>query len=181
MPVPDSSGSDASTPAIHEPDGQVASPRPAATDAPPSTYTGGGLWGWLRAQQQRTADLRKRLASLGLAAALSYGIFDAMTYTIAFSLAFLGYEARTGLNPTQNVADIVKICILMWAGNNVTRPFRLAGAAALAPFMDRLMERLQGRLGLKSKAGAFAILVTLIAGLAFSIQGGLFLSRWVRG
>lgn len=142
MPVPDSSGSDASTPAIHEPDGQVASPRPAATDAPPSTYTGGGLWGWLRAQQQRTADLRKRLASLGLAAALSYGelgrrggarfsccrgchsseaslpvppagIFDAMTYTIAFSLAFLGYEARTGLNPTQNVADIVKICILM--------------------------------------------------------------------
>lgn len=33
--------------------------------------------------------------------------------------------------------------ILMWAGNNVTRPFRLAGAAALAPFMDRLMEKLQ--------------------------------------
>lgn len=31
----------------------------------------------------------------------------------------------------------------MWAGNNVTRPFRLAGAAALAPFMDRLMEKLQ--------------------------------------
>lgn len=29
--------------------------------------------------------------------------------TIAFSLAFLGYEARTGLNPTANVADIVKI------------------------------------------------------------------------
>ena len=27
----------------------------------------------------------------------------------AFALAFLGYEARTGLNPTQNVADIVKI------------------------------------------------------------------------
>ena len=68
-----------------------------------------------------------------------------------------------------------------WAGNNVTRPFRLAGAAALAPFMDRLMERLQGRLGLKSKAGAFAILVTLIAGLAFSIQGemGVHVASWV--
>ncbi len=33
--------------------------------------------------------------------------------------------------------------ILMWAGNNVTRPFRLAGAAALAPFVDRMMEKLQ--------------------------------------
>lgn len=41
------------------------------------------------------------------------GIFDGVSYTIAFSLAFLGYEARTGLNPTANVADIVKICILM--------------------------------------------------------------------
>jgi hypothetical protein len=65
-------------------------------------------------------------------------MFDGLSYTVAFSLAFLGYEARTGLNPTANMADIVKICILMWAGNNVTRPFRLAGAAALAPFMDRV-------------------------------------------
>lgn len=31
----------------------------------------------------------------------------------------------------------------MWAGNNVTRPFRLAGAAALAPFMDTVIDRLQ--------------------------------------
>lgn len=68
-----------------------------------------------------------------------------------------------------------------WAGNNVTRPFRLAGAAALAPFMDRLMERLQGRLGLKSKAGAFAILVAAVAIACFSILGGLFFSRWVQG
>lgn len=71
-------------------------------------------------------------------------MFDGLSYTIAFAIAFLGYEARTGLNPTQNVADLVKICILMWAGNNVTRPFRLAGAAALAPFMDRRVTQLPG-------------------------------------
>ncbi|PRW57660.1 hypothetical protein C2E21_3742 [Chlorella sorokiniana] len=99
----------------------------------------------------------------------------------SFALAFLGYEARTGLNPTQNVADIVKICILMWAGNNVTRPFRLAGAAALAPFMDRLMEKLQARLKLRSKAAAFAIMAGTVAVVCFSILGALFFSRWVRG
>ena len=53
-------------------------------------------------------------------------------------IAFLGYEARTGLNPTANIRDLVKVCIVMWAGNNVTRPFRLAGAAGLAPAMDRV-------------------------------------------
>ena len=160
-----------------------------------------------------------------------------MSYTIAFSLAFLGYEARTGLNPTQNVAAIVQvcvpgsrgragrqagrrrgigrrggtvpplprylrvilynsthptstppapppppqICILMWAGNNVTRPFRLAGAAAIAPAVDALMDRLQARLRLPSKAAAFALLAAALAAVCFAVLGALFLSRWVQG
>ncbi|EFN50505.1 hypothetical protein CHLNCDRAFT_140117 [Chlorella variabilis] len=185
MPAPDSSNissNGASQPDTNGSGAEVPVAAPPAADVEPSSSSGGGgIWGWIRAQQQKSAELRTRLAALGLAAVLSYGLFDGVSYTIAFSLAFLGYEARTGLNPTQNVADIVKICILMWAGNNVTRPFRLAGAAALAPFMDRLMERLQGRLGLKSKAGAFAILVAAVAIACFSILGGLFFSRWVQG
>lgn len=36
----------------------------------------------------------------------------------AFALAFLGYEAQTGLNPTQNVADIVKIWCVLAAGSS---------------------------------------------------------------
>jgi hypothetical protein len=68
-----------------------------------------------------------------------------------------------------------------WAGNNVTRPFRLAGAAALAPVMDRLMERLRDRLGLKNKGTAFGIIVAVVAAIAFGVVGGLFFSRWVQG
>lgn len=109
------------------------------------------------------------------------GLFDGLTYTIAFAVAFLGYEARTGLNPTQNIADLAKICILMWGGNNVTRPFRLAGAAALAPFMDRLMVDLQDKLKLTNKIVAFAMIVAVVAGICFSIVGSLFFSRWVAG
>ena len=85
------------------------------------------------------------------------------------------------MNPTANIADLVKICVLMWAGNNVTRPFRLAGAAALAPSMDRLMGWLKERLRLPSKALAFAIVVAVVAGACFSVLGALFLSRWLQG
>jgi hypothetical protein len=47
--------------------------------------------------------------------------------------------------------------------------------------MDKVMDRLQARLGLRSKAGAFAILTAAVAGVCFAVLGGLFFSRWVRG
>ncbi|KAK9829582.1 hypothetical protein WJX72_006610 [[Myrmecia] bisecta] len=141
----------------------------------------GKFLGWFQERQARTGELRKRLGALGLAAVLAYGLFDAVSYTIAFCLAFLSYEAKTGLNPMQNVGDIVKICVLMWAGNNVTRPFRLAGAAGLAPFMDRMMNKLRDRLRLPSRAAAFAVIVVVAALLCGSAVGTLVLSRYVRG
>ncbi|GAB4823513.1 hypothetical protein N2152v2_010559 [Parachlorella kessleri] len=140
-----------------------------------------GLVAWFQSLRQQNREGKNRLAALGLAAVLAYGLFDGISYTTAFSIAFLGYEARTGLNPTQNVADLVKICVLMWAGNNVTRPFRIAGAAGLAPFMDRLMDRLQARLGLPQKFYAFLLITLAVAATCLSIVGTLFVSRLVRG
>jgi hypothetical protein len=157
-------------------------PSPASGDEVPSNNSGGsGLVAWWQSQQKRSAALREKLVALGPAAVLAYGLFDGITYTIAFSIAFLGYEAKTGLNPTANVADIIKIVILMWAGNNATRPFRLAGAAALAPFMDRVMLSLQERLRLPSKMVSFFMIVAVVAAVCLSIVGGLFLSRYVQG
>lgn len=161
MPAPDSSSSSngASQPVDAVPD--ASGNGAAASPAEQQAAVAGGFFGWLRAQQARSAELRKKLASLGLAAVLAYGergvhlgllglcvakgamvaaqvtqeccnrcpdcahplrsplpfpapgLFDGVSYTIAFSLAFLGYEARTGLNPTANVADLIKICVLM--------------------------------------------------------------------
>jgi hypothetical protein len=42
-------------------------PTPVSVDAP------GGLVGWWRQQQARSAELRKKLGSLGMAAVLAYG------------------------------------------------------------------------------------------------------------
>lgn len=180
LPTPDNDGSAVSSGAADAAAG--VTPEPVADPAPAApSSSGGGFLGWLRAQQAKSAALRARMTSLGAAAVLAYGMFDGLTYTIAFTLAWLGYEARTGLNPTQNLADIVKICVLMWAGNNVTRPFRVAGAAAVAPFVDRLMIGLQERLRLPNKAAAFVIIAGVVAACCFSVVGALFVTRWVRG
>jgi len=69
----------------------------------------------------------------------------------------------------------------MWAGNNVTRPFRLAGAAALAPWVDNLMERMQQHLNLPNKLVSFFLITASIAAMCLSIVGGLFFSRWLQG
>ncbi|KAK4782470.1 hypothetical protein SAY86_016572 [Trapa natans] len=52
-------------------------------------------------------------------------------------------EKRTGKNPAANLQALLGIVILMWAGNNVTRPFRVAGAAALVPVIYKGFKKIQ--------------------------------------
>ncbi|CAI9762547.1 unnamed protein product [Fraxinus pennsylvanica] len=91
-------------------------------------------------QKENSAELSSKLAELGLAAVLAYGIIGVtvtVTYTSFFVLAFLGYEKSNGKNPAANLQALLGILILMWTGNNITRPFRVAGAAALASAIDK--------------------------------------------
>lgn len=68
----------------------------------------------------------------------------------------------------------------MWTGNNFTRPLRVAGAAALAPLMDKVLRKTQEVLKLPDETSAFTILVTSFIALCFSIVGLLVLTRWGR-
>ncbi|XP_026663244.1 uncharacterized protein LOC103714518 isoform X2 [Phoenix dactylifera] len=54
-----------------------------------------------------TGEMRSRVAKLGLAAVLAYGLFDGVTYTTFFILAFLGYEKSTGKNPAANLQALL--------------------------------------------------------------------------
>lgn len=49
------------------------------------------------------------MTKLGLAAVLAYGLFDAVTYTTFFVLAFLGYEKSTGKNPAANLKALLGV------------------------------------------------------------------------
>lgn len=66
----------------------------------------------------------------------------------------------------------------MWAGNNVTRPFRVAGAAALAPVIDKGLRKIQKALNLPSLVYAFSLVVGIVATSCFTVIGLLILSRW---
>ncbi|KAK1325892.1 hypothetical protein QJS10_CPA01g03006 [Acorus calamus] len=137
----------------------------------------GGLW---EKWKMKTTEMSAKVAKLGLSAVLAYGLFDAVTYTTFFVLAFLGYEKSTGKNPAANLQALLGIVILMWSGNNVTRPFRVAGAAALAPFIDKGLKKIQKFFNLPSLAFAFGLVVSVVAVLCLSIVGLLILSRWGR-
>ncbi|XP_074273103.1 uncharacterized protein LOC141596761 isoform X1 [Silene latifolia] len=125
-----------------------------------------------------SAEMSAKLAKLGLAALLAYGLFDAVTYTSFFVLAFLGYEKSTGKNPAANIQALIGIVIMMWTGNNVTRPFRVAGAAALAPTIDNGLRRVQKALNFPTLFYAFALVVGIVASSCLTIIGLLILSRW---
>ncbi|GBG75487.1 hypothetical protein CBR_g20118 [Chara braunii] len=129
--------------------------------------------------QANAAAVRAQVAKLGLAAVLAYGLIDGIMYTIFFIIAFLGYEKSTGQNPARNLKALLAVVIIMWTGNNFTRPFRLAGAAALAPVFDKGIKKLQKALNLPNEAAAFALATATIAGVCLTIAGALILSRFV--
>ncbi|KAL9249993.1 hypothetical protein AKJ16_DCAP25589 [Drosera capensis] len=126
----------------------------------------------------KSAEMSRKLAKFGLAAVLAYGIFDGITYTSFFVMAFLGYEKSTGKNPAANIQALIGIVLLMWTGNNFTRPFRVAGAAALAPVIDKGLRKIQKALNLPSLVYAFAFVVSGVAMLCATVVGILVLSRW---
>ncbi|KAF2306554.1 hypothetical protein GH714_019404 [Hevea brasiliensis] len=130
--------------------------------------------------EANSAEMSSKLAKLGLAAVLAYGLFDAITYTTIFVLAFLGYEKSTGKNPAANLQALLGIVILMWTGKNITRPFRVAGAAALAPLIDRGMKQIQNYFRFPNLAYAFVLVVSVVAASCLTIVGLLILSRWGR-
>lgn len=66
----------------------------------------------------------------------------------------------------------------MWTGNNVTRPFRVAGAAALAPAIDKGLRRIQNYFNFPTLVYAFALVVGIVAGSCSTVVGLLILSRW---
>jgi len=66
----------------------------------------------------------------------------------------------------------------MWTGNNVTRPFRVAGAAALAPVIHKGLRKIQKVLNLPSLVYSFALVVGIVAATCLTVVGLLILSRW---
>jgi hypothetical protein len=70
--------------------------------------------------------------------------------------------------------------VTMWTGNNFTRPLRVAGAAALAPFMDKVLKKTQKLFKLKDEATTLLFLVMAMIVFCILAVGLLILSRMGR-
>eukprot|EP00180_Rhodochaete_pulchella_P004194 Plantae.Rhodophyta-Rhodochaete_pulchella.ctg7754.p1 GENE.Plantae.Rhodophyta-Rhodochaete_pulchella.ctg7754~~Plantae.Rhodophyta-Rhodochaete_pulchella.ctg7754.p1 ORF type:complete len:222 (+),score=13.62 Plantae.Rhodophyta-Rhodochaete_pulchella.ctg7754:147-812(+) len=86
-------------------------------------------------QSEHAQSAVQRLRSYGVAAVISYGLFDLLTYTVSFFIALRGFKASTGKSLSR--ATFPQVFALCWGINNFSRPLRIAGALFMAPAIDK--------------------------------------------
>jgi len=104
------------------------------------------------------AVLRGQALGLGQAALLAYLLIDIAVYAVLGLVVRSAFRRVQGQEPWQDPKAFVVAVAATWAGNNATRPFRLAGAAALSPALEWTMGRLREKWGIGRFWAAIAIL-----------------------
>ncbi|KAI8469887.1 MAG: hypothetical protein J3K34DRAFT_459147 [Monoraphidium minutum] len=120
------------------------------------------------------AQLRERLRRYGLAGLLAYGLLNTAYYSCMFLFVWV-YVAKVppGLGLKGAAAKFLEVFALTWGGSQVTKVARAAGALALAPLVDRLLDATQRALRLGSKRRAFGAVVGGCVSLALLLFAGV--------
>jgi hypothetical protein len=128
----------------------------------------GGAAGDANNDPQKTSP-RDKLAAYGVAGVVAYGILNTLYYTFAFAFAWFYLQPNGAPATGQGWAAAAKAAgVVMagtWVGSQVTKVARAAGAVALAPVVDGLLERVAARLGgdkAKGRAVAFVVSACLL-------------------
>merc|ERR1711939_944434 len=74
---------------------------------------------------------------------IAYLTIDAVVYACFLVAARAAFKASTGSEPWHDIKGFAVVLAGIWAGNNATRPMRLAGAATLAPAIDWILDKAQ--------------------------------------
>ncbi|KAK1287730.1 hypothetical protein QJS10_CPB19g01888 [Acorus calamus] len=117
-------------------------------------------------------DLMQKLKRYGLSGVLSYGLLNTVYYLTTFLLVWFYFAPAPGrMGYAASVERFLKIMAMVWAGSQVTKLVRAAGALALAPIVDRGLSWFTAKFKFESQGKAFAA----IAGLCFGMAIVLFL------
>ncbi|CAA6664656.1 unnamed protein product [Spirodela intermedia] len=82
--------------------------------------------------------LMEKLRRYGIAGVLSYGLLNTVYYLISFLSVWLYFAPAPGkLGYAASVERVLKIMAAVWAGSQVTKLLRAAGALALAPLVEK--------------------------------------------
>lgn len=134
-------------------------------DTLPADASQGGFFGRCRATL-RDPSKRRRIASLGPAAALSY------TFVKGIKLALLNFFAcyiaamRSGVAPTRCWPSVLSTYAALYIATVPIQPAKWVVVAALTPAADKLTKKTSEQLRV---SGAQALALLLVAAVAFSV------------
>lgn len=134
-------------------------------------------------KDKQNSSYRERLAAYGVAGVVAYGILNTLYYSTAFALAWFylqpGGPPDAGLGWRGAAKAAGAVLAGTWVGSQVTKAFRAAGAVALAPVVDAILERIARRLGGRreggeGKAASKGRAVALVVGACLLTWAALF-------
>ncbi|CAL5201247.1 unnamed protein product [Lathyrus oleraceus] len=115
-------------------------------------------------------EIMKKLKRYGVSGILSYGLLNTAYYLTTFLFVWF-YIApapgKMGYRPA--VERFLKLMAMVWAGSQVTKLLRAAGALAVAPFVDRGLTWFTDKFKFQSQGKAFAAIVGFCFGLALIV------------
>lgn len=94
-------------------------------------------------QEKQHDSTRKRtqlvLTQYGIAGLAAYGLMNALYYSCALLATYWSVGVPTGLGRVAALKRVAGVMGVVWVGSQVTKLPRAAGAATLAPLMDRVL------------------------------------------
>lgn len=133
---------------------------------------------WESRSSTAVAKMVAQLKQYGLAGVLAYGLLNTAYYSSVFLFAWfvvtpspgsLGFRAAAG--------RVTRVLATVWAGSQLTKLPRAAGALLLAPTIDRFLLHIEKRFNFKSREKAFLWIVCLCIGFALTLFG-LVITVW---
>lgn len=134
----------------------------------------GALPGAAGAKKGGVDNLKQQLSAAGRGGLIAYGVLNWLYYitvtTVAWNYSSVGKASAVAASSSLNqrvglsVLRLGKVMGIVWAGSQITKPTRIAGAILTAPLADRLLLRIKTTFQLPSVERAFALMVAMLLG-----------------
>ncbi|KAL9224998.1 hypothetical protein vseg_000971 [Gypsophila vaccaria] len=119
-------------------------------------------------QSWSTTKVLEQLKRYGVSGILSYGLLNTAYYLTTFLTVWFYFAPAPGkMGYLAAVSRFLKVMAMVWAGSQVTKLIRAAGALALAPIVDKGLSWFTVKFKFDSQGKAFFTIVGFCFGLAF--------------
>lgn len=127
------------------------------------------------------STLKNKVSSIGTSGLLAYGILNFLYYVTVTSItwfAMLSIKSSTGsLKPLSDLslqaryattlAKLGKVMAVVWAGSQVTKVPRLSLSIVMAPMIDRMLVKIEGKFPKTTRGEIFNFIVRLLLSSTF--------------